>query len=365
MTLPVRHDSAGNPSPYRRLTVLLDIPTPQRVPLLDRIAEATEVLVLYLGAGDEGRGWGALELGHPHLFLSQRKSSALVTCLRVLWSRRDSVFWCSGYDHPVKALSMVFARLLRTTLVMRSDSNVDREQRHSSRRRAVKKAFLLAVIGRSTRVWTIGHRNEEYWRVYGFHNCRLIPYTVPRPPQSAGVEPAETAALRATDACIFLYVGRLHLHQKGLADLLLAVQELPRGRRDWRLVLIGDGPGRSAAEDAARTDPRVLALGARNQDALAAWYKLADAVIVPSHNEPWGLVVNEARLAGKYVIASDAVGSAHDLLTDCEAGAVYPCGDVAALRQHLIAALATPRRSPGALIEVDAAKLVLQELRRG
>lgn len=349
----------------RRLTVLLDIPTPQRAPLLDRIAAETDVLALYLYSGDFGRGWGPVRLGHPHLSLPPR-ASGLWTTLSVLWRRRDSVFWCSGYDHPIKLAAMLLARLCRADLVMRSDSNVARETRHPRWRRTAKRVFLQAAIGRNTRVWTVGQRNDEYWQLYGFTNRHLIPYTVPRPPSGGAVgreEPA-LAAVRASGAVVLLFVGRLNQDQKGVLDLLAAVERLPATGRDWRLVLIGDGPARPDAERAAAQDHRILVLGSRPQDAIGPWYDLADAIVVPSHHEPWGLVVNEARLAGCYVIASDAVGAASDLLSDPVNGVVYPCGDVPALARHLATLLADNQRRPPVLVEVDAAGMVLAELRR-
>lgn len=351
--------------PPRRLTVLLDIPTPQRAPLLDRIAVDTDVLAIYLYSGDQGRGWGPVSFSHSHVPLTSGVG-ALRTTLRHVWQRRDGVFWCSGYDHPVKIAAMIFARLARAELVMRSDSSVDRERRHSRCRRTAKRGFLQVAIGRSTRVWTVGQRNDQYWQFYGFANRHRIPYTVPRPPGagSAAVEEPALAAVRASGAFVFLFVGRLNQDQKGLLDLLAAAQRLPKTGRDWRLVVVGDGPARPDAERAAAKDRRLLVLGARPQDAVGPWYDVAGAVVVPSHHEAWGLVVNEARLAGCYVIASDAVGAAHDLLSEPGTGVVYPRGDVQALAQHLASALKVVHGRPPALVEVDAAEMVLAELRQ-
>lgn len=343
----------------RTLTVLLDVPTPQRSPLLDTLARDADVLALYLRTGDGHRGWGSVPVGHPHVLLPSRKGAALVTCLRVLLRRRHSVFWCSGYADRVKVGSLLFARLLRMRLVMRSDSNLDDELLRSPRWRRLKRVFLRLVVGRRTEIWTIGDRNEQYWRYYGFDNCVRIPYTVPRPPPTPSVPENALIELRRRDSVVILFVGRL-LEWKGVTDLLEAVHGLTADR-DWRLVLVGDGPCRRVAEHAADHDPRVLVLGARPYDELGGWYDAAQVVVVPSRREPWGLVVNEARLAGAFVIASDAVGSAHDLLTTPDAGAIYPRGDVAALRRELEAAI---RRPPARsrLAEVDAARLVLARL---
>ena len=43
---------------------------------------------------------------------------------------------------------------------------------------------------------------------------------------------------------------------------------------------------------------------------LYAWYYLADLFVLPSQFEPFGAVVNEALVAGCFVIVSDKVGAA-------------------------------------------------------
>jgi glycosyltransferase involved in cell wall biosynthesis len=62
--------------------------------------------------------------------------------------------------------------------------------------------------------------------------------------------------------------------------------------------------------------PHVRFAGFRTQSELAAFYALADILVLPSLWESWGLVVNEAMNAGCAIVASDRVGSAHDLVQD-------------------------------------------------
>jgi len=63
---------------------------------------------------------------------------------------------------------------------------------------------------------------------------------------------------------------------------------------------------------------------------------------VPSEREVWGLVVNEALAHGLYVIASDEVGAAGDLVGP-DTGFVYPVGRVDELARAMQAApLASP-----------------------
>ena len=62
------------------------------------------------------------------------------------------------------------------------------------------------------------------------------------------------------------------------------------------LVFVGDGVSRSELTDRARRiSPGFVGCpGFAQRDELARYYALAEAVVLPTHSDPWGLVVNEA-----------------------------------------------------------------------
>jgi D-inositol-3-phosphate glycosyltransferase len=120
---------------------------------------------------------------------------------------------------------------------------------------------------------------------------------------------------------IILFVGRLQpLKAPDVAVRTLAAldQLLPADGLPTRLVLVG-GPSGPAADgvhpDALRRlaeqlgiADRVAILAPRPQVELAALYRAADVVIVPSHSESFGLVALEAQACGTPVVAADVGG---------------------------------------------------------
>jgi glycosyltransferase involved in cell wall biosynthesis len=154
---------------------------------------------------------------------------------------------------------------------------------------------------------------------------------------------AAAAKLRAelgygAAAKILLFAGKL-VPGKQPVELLRAFLKLRRS--DAGLVFVGDGPEKeelqrlSTGEGAAN----VRFLPFANQSEMPSRYLLADAFVLPSLSETWGLAVNESMHMGVPCVVSDRVGCQRDLVTHRETGWVFKAGDAAALEQALSAAL--------------------------
>lgn len=133
-------------------------------------------------------------------------------------------------------------------------------------------------------------------------------------------EPSRTGPLRV------LFVGRL-IPSKRPMDLVTSCDELLRGGVQAELRIVGRGPLEQELEQAAlRHHVPIDLRGWREGNRLAEEYEWADVVVVPSEREVWGLIVNEALDHGCFVLASDEVGAAVDLLCDPLLGRVFPVG---------------------------------------
>jgi glycosyltransferase involved in cell wall biosynthesis len=123
-----------------------------------------------------------------------------------------------------------------------------------------------------------------------------------------------------------VFAGRL-VPQKALAVALEAVQ-----RNDGvTLLLAGDGPERAKVEAQARAlDGRARFLGAQPRATVFELLRAADATLLSSDWESFGLVVAEALAVGTPVLAA-AAGGVGEVLEDGRNGLLVPAGDVEAL----------------------------------
>jgi glycosyltransferase involved in cell wall biosynthesis len=137
-----------------------------------------------------------------------------------------------------------------------------------------------------------------------------------------------------------LYVGRL-VREKGVYELLDAYAQLPSSvRSETALVLAGSGSERrELAKRASRIERgNIRFLDFVHRDELAEVYALADALVFPTHSDPWGLVVNEAMACGLPVMTTPVAGCAQDLVHQGVNGFLVEPGDVASL-SHAMAKL--------------------------
>ncbi len=109
-----------------------------------------------------------------------------------------------------------------------------------------------------------------------------------------------------------LFVGRMTV-QKGPDILVRCIPEALQRFPTARFVFAGDGYMRDSVEQLAHSLGVHWAtrfLGIRNGIELINLYKAADVIVVPSRNEPFGIVILEAWSAGKPVVATNTGGPA-------------------------------------------------------
>ena len=145
------------------------------------------------------------------------------------------------------------------------------------------------------------------------------------------------------EAPALLYFGRLE-YEKGVHDLIAALPRIRRAHPGTRLVVAGTGTAHDqlvAAVETHRVRRSVTFTGHLPDADLAALLRAADAVVLPSRYEPFGIVALEAAAAGAPLVASTA-GGLGEVVLDGETGLSFPAGDVARLATAVGGVLADP-----------------------
>jgi len=193
------------------------------------------------------------------------------------------------------------------------------------------------VVERAHLVWYYGARAER---------VAVIPCGVETEMFQPMSQPVAKDLLELPPEPLLLYVGRLQ-PIKGLETLLDAMTRLDGATR---LLIVGgdqDEPDNGHAERlrarvaALGLARRVRFLGAQRQERLRLFYAAADATVMPSYYESFGMVALEAMACGSPVVAS-RVGGLTTTVRDGVTGYLVPEGDPAALAHRLAALLGDP-----------------------
>jgi glycosyltransferase involved in cell wall biosynthesis len=265
--------------------------------------------------------------------------------------------WVHGWAHVGLRQAISAAHALGLPVLLRGESAPDPQPNRTLRRR-LRDAFCRRLFRRVGGYLCIGTLNREFYRGFGVPEDKLfsMPYAVDNAWFQARCREAamrREVFRRELDLepgrKIILFAAKF-IPVKAPGDLVEAYleawsQNQKAEGRGWKtedggkpyLLFVGDGPLRPDLEKqaGAHFGKDVRFLGFRNQSELPAFYDLCDVFVLPSHHEPWGLVVNETMNAGKPVIVSDRVGAAPDLVQHGVNGWIYPHGNVAALSRCL------------------------------
>lgn len=241
------------------------------------------------------------------------------------------------HPHPLGDIAALTDR--RRPLVITHHSDVVRQRAFRALygplvHAALRRARLVAVG--SARFLGVSHE------LRGFEaKTRVIPFGIDdarfRPSAALDARVHELRARWAGEPVV-LAVGRL-VPYKGLEVLLKAAEGL-----ELRVVLVGEGP--EVLRLRALAGPRTTFEGRVSDADLAAYYRMADVLCLPSVTiaEAFGIVLLEGMACGLPLITTALPTGVSDVNRDGVTGLVVPPGDVGALREALIALMADRER---------------------
>ncbi len=233
---------------------------------------------------------------------------------------------------PASSLALLLsARLAGVKCIMMNESHAGTERAKGLKQRL--KRFLVslfhgAIVG--------GEPHRRHFESLGMRPDRIVTgydaidnaHFARAAAEARANEDALRAKLHLPENYV-LSLGRM-VEKKNLITLVdaFAKVKMARPSTGLKLVFVGSGDcqaeliercghhrlthGLTSGDEPSAAD--VLFYGFRQIDENPVFYALAEAFVLPSLHEEWGLVVNEAMACGLPVIVSAKVGSAEDLV---------------------------------------------------
>lgn len=341
----------ANP-PKLKLAYVSNGPLPYHTPILNELAQFLHLHVVFMSTGHPlatNRDlWGVFEdpWGTPPTFeystywsralqrrTSDFRSQFSIGVSSLLHKLDPDVVLFTSWG-PLVLEPMVWKMLARRKAVIWAESCAF----SGILRGPLSNGLRRLLISRADAFVSNGTMATVYLRALGAPQERIVTSRLPSP---MGVieDPLghKGGKWSTSEAPHFLFVGRLTEIKRPLVVVRAfrkVLTEVPLAR----LTIVGDGPLMQDVDREARAlGGRIELLGRVEGEALRAVYSRSDILVHPAVREVWGLVVNEALANGLYVIASDQVGSAYDLLDNTN-GLMVEADNEPALCQAMIAA---------------------------
>lgn len=339
----------------KRVLFLTNYPAPYRVCFFDELAKYLDVTVLFSDRIEDKKhrsaDWFISGEGRFQAVQLKKKVASVGSrdlCLDVVhWLKQpwDAIVVC-GYAYPTVVLAMAWLRLHRIPFYMEVDGGLVRETsgfKYRLKKMLVSQASQWISSGSCTTDYLVhyGARRETVHH-YPFTSLweREIPASVPTGEEKQRLR----EKLGMTEGKILLYVGRFD-PKKGMDDLL---QVCPALDQEAGIYFVG---GKPTPEHLAFCQEKNLSnvhfVGFKKKDALADYYRASDLLVLPTHSDVWGLVINEAMAFGLPIVTTDRCVAGVELVENGVNGQIIPIQDGPALVSAINEILAGDYRAMG------------------
>lgn len=338
----------------KKVLFLTNYPSPYRVWFFDELGKYMDVTVLFSERKEDKTHRSAdwYVTGEGRFRAVQLNRTALIggkdLCLDVTkWLKQpwDAIVLC-GYSSPTVMAAMLWLKAHGRPFYMEVDGGLvrpDSGMKYRFKKLLVSTADRWISSGRETTKYLVHYgAKEEKTHVYPFTSLweKDILKNLPTREEKKVLR----EKLGMPEEKILLYVGRFD-PKKGMQELLQAACRLDK---DTGVYFVGGQPEESHLAFCREQGlGNVHFIGFTKKDALAEYYKAADALVLPTWSDVWGLVVNEAMSFGLPVITTDRCVAGMELVENGKTGYIVPIRDADALAEAMVTLLAQDYRQMG------------------
>lgn len=317
-----------------------NIVPPYRIPLFNRLASVDNIhLHVYLSDFTQSnRSWDTTSNNFEfeytvapgktlHSEYADKSLGINLGAVRGIYENGHDVVIVGGYNQTMSWTAALLARVLDIPVVPWSGTWQESISMNN------------ALISKIRRMYT---NLGDAWIAYGTRSAQMLiewdasSENVYKAINTVDVESIQASISRKptpeTERTL-LYVGQL-IPRKNVGSIINAMDRLSDLRIN--LSVVGDGPMRDQLENRAKSSGQNITFhGFVPRSKIFHYYLESDLLVLPSKEEVWGLVINEALACGVPVIVSSKCGCATDLVRDGFNGCIYNLEDTGDLSETL------------------------------
>jgi len=318
---------------------LTNIPSPYRVNFFNELGKYCELTVLFetKKSKDRDKSWTNFNTENfKSIFLPGKKMAASnAICPAVI------KYLKKGYDHivvanfsdPTGIIAIFYMKLFGISYEIESDGGF------LGNNKSVKGIIKTIVLKNATRYFSTANEHDRYYLAYGVDKKRIVRYPFTSILEKDIIPSLLTEArkrelrkkLNISESKIVLGVGQF-IYRKGFDILIETYNMLPD---DIGIYIVGGEPTQEYKDLACNKD-RIHFVGYKEKNELSDYYMASDVFVLPTREDIWGLVINEAMAYGLPVVTTNRCVAGLELVKNNENGFTIPVNNKEELARAII-----------------------------
>lgn len=313
-----------------KVLYISNIPTPYRNEYYNELGKKVELTVLYeaKGASDQGIrfNWDITQVeNYTAIFLKDgdiEEQKVNTQIFKYISKKYDYIF-VTNYSYLTEMAALIYLKLFRIPYVMEIDGGVIRNEN------VLKRLLKRFLISKASAYFSPSAETDKFLLHYGANKNRINrhPFTSLHKSQILEKLPSkeEKTTIRRKLGIVgdnvILGVGQL-IYRKGWDVLLNIAKDI-----DGNVYILGDGELRKQYEQIIldKQITNVHLMGFQSNEVTSLYYMAADVFVLPTREDIWGLVINEAMAYGLPVITTDKCNAGLELIKNGQNGFIIPC----------------------------------------
>lgn len=319
-----------------KILAFADFPSPYRVEVFKGFAKEYDLFVVFDKMSDQNRNaaWFCKDTGLNSISLLEESGRVQFEKELKEIKKYDLVL---AYDYHIKnAIKLELACIKnRVPYIMNLDGAFIRKN-------FLKNLIKRYLITHASGYFASGSHAAEYFKHFGADESKIYyhPFTslhedeILKAPLSKEEKDICKETLGLESRKMVLTIGQF-IHRKGF-DILLEAWNKELDEK-YALVIVGGGEEENQYKEyiSKHNLKNVHLVGFKQKKEIFEYYKAADIFVLPTREDIWGLVINEAMAFGLPVVSTDMCLGAVELIENDMNGYIVPVNDSSKLAKAM------------------------------
>jgi glycosyltransferase involved in cell wall biosynthesis len=315
---------------------------PYRHVFFEELNKLVDLHVFFISEIESDRAWQIWPKNYSYKFHLIKKTKYIFNRYNLikLLTEKPDIIVISGYNNPINLLMLFRALLFKIPFIYWTEGIHEPNSllgliTRPLRVLFVKKARAIIVPGKISKkyVFSLGADFSKIIIASNIIDNKLF-FDISNKYLNKKEEIKEQLGLK--NKLVILYVGQL-IKRKGVKYLLYAYEKL-KNKNNIALILIGSGDQEKnlklIANSISIKNFRIFLAG-MSMDELIKFYSISDIFVLPTLEDIWGFVINEAMACKLPIISTNKSQAAQEMILPGENGYIIKAENVEELSKVL------------------------------